>query len=129
MANNHQDSNPQLKIESISAVTLNCKDVGASISFYESLGFEMIYGGDSEPLTSFRIGNGYLNLIESKDTDASMTWGRVIIHVSNVDEMHACCVSAGWNPLSEPEDAPWGERYFHIRDPAGHEISFAQPLD
>jgi uncharacterized glyoxalase superfamily protein PhnB len=27
-----------------------------------------------------------------------------------------------------PSDAPWGERYFHVRDPAGHELSFARLL-
>jgi uncharacterized glyoxalase superfamily protein PhnB len=25
-----------------------------------------------------------------------------------------------------PTDAPWGERYFHLRDPDGHELSFAK---
>ena len=29
---------------------------------------------------------------------------------------------------AEPADAPWGERYFHVRDPDGHELSFARPL-
>jgi len=27
-----------------------------------------------------------------------------------------------------PADAPWGERYFHILDPDGHELSFARRL-
>ena len=27
-----------------------------------------------------------------------------------------------------PRDAEWGERYFHIADPDGHELSFAKPL-
>jgi uncharacterized glyoxalase superfamily protein PhnB len=27
-----------------------------------------------------------------------------------------------------PTDAPWGERYFHLRDPDGHELSFAKLL-
>ncbi|GJM24294.1 MAG: glyoxalase [Phycisphaerae bacterium] len=116
-------------IESISAVTLFCSDVRVSIGFYESLGFEMIYGGENEPLTSFRVGEGFLNLIESDDQDGSSTWGRVIIHVSNVDDMHARCLANGWHPSTEPTNAPWGERYFHIRDPAGHEISFARVLD
>jgi uncharacterized glyoxalase superfamily protein PhnB len=30
--------------------------------------------------------------------------------------------------MTEPADAPWGERYFHVRDPDGHELSFARPL-
>ena len=29
---------------------------------------------------------------------------------------------------NEPVDAPWGERFFHIREPNGYELSFAQPL-
>ena len=27
-----------------------------------------------------------------------------------------------------PRDAEWGERYFHITDPDGHELSFARPV-
>jgi uncharacterized glyoxalase superfamily protein PhnB len=27
-----------------------------------------------------------------------------------------------------PHDAEWGERYFHVTDPDGHELSFAWPL-
>jgi hypothetical protein len=29
---------------------------------------------------------------------------------------------------NEPADAPWNERYFHIRDPDGYQLSFAQPI-
>jgi hypothetical protein len=25
-------------------------------------------------------------------------------------------------------DAPWGERYFHIREPDGYQLSFAKPI-
>jgi uncharacterized glyoxalase superfamily protein PhnB len=32
-------------------------------------------------------------------------------------------------PQSPPHDATWGERYFHVSDPDGHELSFATPLD
>ena len=27
-----------------------------------------------------------------------------------------------------PQDAPWGERIFHMTDPDGHELSFAQTV-
>jgi catechol 2,3-dioxygenase-like lactoylglutathione lyase family enzyme len=27
-----------------------------------------------------------------------------------------------------PRDASWGERYFHMSDPEGHELSFARPI-
>ena len=34
----------------------------------------------------------------------------------------------GWPPKRPPRDAEWGERYFHITDPDGHELSFARPV-
>jgi catechol 2,3-dioxygenase-like lactoylglutathione lyase family enzyme len=37
-------------------------------------------------------------------------------------------LAAGYTAETSPVDAPWGERYFHIRDPSGHELSFAHPL-
>ena len=55
-------------------------------------------------------------------------WGRVVLWVDDVDAMYRRAVSAGFTPLTAA-DAPWGERYFHLRDPAGHELSFARPRD
>jgi uncharacterized glyoxalase superfamily protein PhnB len=52
----------------------------------------------------------------------------VIFHVSDVDELHARVVASGYLPDTEPSDAAWGERYFHLTDPDGHELSFARPL-
>src|SRR5207237_8265565 len=33
----------------------------------------------------------------------------------------------GFDP-PQPQNASWGERYFDMRDPDGHELSFARPL-
>jgi len=30
--------------------------------------------------------------------------------------------------FESPRDAAWGERFFHVTDPDGHELSFAEPL-
>jgi uncharacterized glyoxalase superfamily protein PhnB len=43
--------------------------------------------------------------------------------------VHARALAAGLSPETDPADAPWGERYFHLSDPDGHELSFARPLD
>ena len=59
---------------------------------------------------------------------AEPVWGRAIIWVADVDAVHRRAVAAGHSPETEPADAPWGERYFHLRDPDGHELSFAKPL-
>lgn len=50
-------------IESISAFTLATHDMQRAVSFYSSLGFDMLYGGETVSFTSFRAGPGYLNLI------------------------------------------------------------------
>lgn len=114
-------------IEHLSAVTLATPDMAASVAFYRAVGFELLYGGPQADFTSLRAGAGYLNL-QRVDGASPGAWGRVILWVDDVDRMHARCRAAGAHPEAAPADAPWGERYFHVRDPAGHEISFARPL-
>ena len=114
-------------VEKISAVTLLVANMKSSVRFYKDLlGLEIIYGGESSYFTSFRIkdGNTILNLEQGK---ASVRWGRLIFHVSDVDHLWAHLMEKGFHPES-PQDAPWGERYFHMPDPDGHELSFARPI-
>lgn len=112
--------------ESLSAVTLGVTDMAASCAFYESLGFQPLYGGAGADFTSYGVGPCFLNLqlVEATQTG----WGRFIVHVDDVDAMHHRAVAAGYTPSMAPTDAPWGERYFHIDDPDGHELSIARPL-
>jgi uncharacterized glyoxalase superfamily protein PhnB len=53
----------------------------------------------------------------------------VIFHVDDVDAVYRRAVAAGLTPDSRPANAAWGERYFHLTDPDGHELSFAKPLN
>jgi catechol 2,3-dioxygenase-like lactoylglutathione lyase family enzyme len=116
-------------VEALSAVTLVTGEMAASVAFYEALGFRRLYGGTDAAFTSFRVGAGFLN-VQAVDGGRSGTgvWGRVIVHVDDVDAMHRRALAAGLEPEAEPVDAPWGERFFHLRDPDGHELSFARPL-
>src|SRR5262245_52196398 len=115
-------------IESISAITLATHDMPRAVQFYRSLGFDILHGGETSPFTSFRAGAGYLNLIvQPKDKHWSW-WGRVIFYVVDVDALYERALSAGWQPSTAPRDAEWGERYFHLTDLDGHELSFARPL-
>lgn len=115
-------------IESISAVTLATHDMRRAVRFYAALGFNLIHGGEDASFVSFRAGSGYLNLTAQSDDRHWTWWGRTIFHVSDVDTMYARVLAAGYQPDTEPRDAPWGERYFHLIDPDGHELSFARPL-
>ena len=115
-------------IESISAITLATHDMSRAVRFYRMLGFEVIYGGDDAAFTSFRAGVSYLNLIAQPAERTWSWWGRVIFYHSDVDSLHASVIAAGYRPDTAPRDAEWGERFFHVTDPDGHELSFAKPL-
>lgn len=115
---------------SLNAITLFTGDMAASVAFYERIGLECTFGGADSAFSSMRIGSGtFVNLqFESDWNPDAARWGRFILWVDDVDAVHAALVAAGCAPLAEPADASWGERYFHVRDPAGHEVSIACPL-
>jgi catechol 2,3-dioxygenase-like lactoylglutathione lyase family enzyme len=115
-----------MDIQSISAVTLAVRDMARAVAFYRSIGLMMLYGGDKASFTSFRLGNTFLNLILSQTYQGSW-WGRVIFRVDDVDALYETLRGQGLNP-EPPRDGEWGERYFHIKDPDGHELSFAELL-
>lgn len=114
-------------IRSLSAVTLATRDMGRAVAFYRALGFELSYGGPEAAFSSFAVGSGHLNLILDRERAWSW-WGRVIFHIEDVDALYRRARELGLSPEAPPRDAPWGERYFHLVDPDGHELSFAVPL-
>jgi catechol 2,3-dioxygenase-like lactoylglutathione lyase family enzyme len=115
-------------LSGISAVTLATHDMARTVAFYEALGFVLKFGGPAARFTSFRAGGGYLNLTLMPAQRTWSWWGRAIFYVDDVDAQYARAVSAGLAPEATPCDAAWGERFFHIVDPDGHELSFARPL-
>ena len=127
-------SDPQ--IQCISAVTLFTSDMARAVAFYCALGFTVRYGGADSEFTSLEVGDGYLNLMLAQPSERpwlaraqpERIWGRVILYVSDVDAMYGRARAAGLSPDAAPVDAPWQERFFHLRDPDGHELSFARPL-
>ena len=122
-------SHRRTAIGSISAVTLATHDMARSFDFYTSLGFQLHYGGPEASFTSFAIGDGYLNIIAQPADKHWSWWGRLILHVTDTDSLYQQAVQAGLSPEAPPRDAEWGERYFHLTDPDGHELSFATPLN
>lgn len=114
-------------LHSISAITLFTADMARSVDFYRQLGFTLKFGGAGAPFTSFYIGRQFLNIALS-DQPVAGHWGRAIFYTEEVDALYRHLVGQGLTPEFAPRDAPWGERYFHLRDPDGHELSFAWPL-
>jgi hypothetical protein len=59
-------------------------------------------------------------------------FGRIIFHTEDVDKLYSYMknnhnISDTISFENEPKDASWGERYFHIREPDGYQLSFATP--
>jgi uncharacterized glyoxalase superfamily protein PhnB len=117
-----------VSIRSIAAVTLATHDMARAVGFYRVLGFELAYGGERADFTSLVVADSPLNLLVVPPDRQWVWWGRLIFHVDDVDALYARARAAGLEPEAPPRDAEWGERYFHLTDPDGHELSFARPL-
>jgi len=115
-----------MKIQHISAVTLAVQDMAQSVDFYRKLELELLYGGEHTSFTSFRAGEGVINLIRT-GSEAGGWWGRVILRVEDVDSLYSKLKESGLEPES-PRDGDPGERFFYLKDPDGHELTFAQLL-
>jgi len=124
-----------MKVSKISAVTLLVSDMKRSVNFYSKIpNFKIVYGGSEAQFTSFLIDDtvkSYLNLKlnETHSTD----FGRIIFYTDDVDGLFAYMqddkiVSALGKFESKPQDATWGERFFHMLDPDDYKLSFATPL-
>ncbi len=114
------------RIEKISAVTFAVSDMARSVDFYKKLGFRVAHGGARDSFVAFNAGSSFVNLIAETDY-AGKWWGRAIFRIDDADSWYRAQVESGLTP-DRPRDAPWGERFFHITDPDGHELSFAELL-
>ena len=118
-----------LKVERISAVTFRVSNMNASVQFYRDvLGMEVLYGAEEL--------RGSLPCVRKTRTLPSSIWSRVSGSTAGVG------LSSMWRMWTRSGDAStsWdsspksrrmlrgGERYFHMLDPDGHELSFACPL-
>jgi catechol 2,3-dioxygenase-like lactoylglutathione lyase family enzyme len=115
-------------IERISAITLKVAHMDASVRFYRDvLGMEPLYGEPNAGFSSLRVPGNEFPIINLQQDRPAIDWGRMIFHVADVDAFWAHLKEKGFEP-DTPRDAPWGERYFHLHDPDGHQLSFARPL-
>jgi catechol 2,3-dioxygenase-like lactoylglutathione lyase family enzyme len=126
----------------ISAITLKVKELEKTSKFYSRIpGFKKVYGdAQNDTFVTFEVGEGdkksHLNLElanEMPEGAGPKDFGRIIFHTDNVDRLYLYMKEDEYISRfaifeSEPSDAPWGERFFHIREPGGYQLSFAQPL-
>jgi catechol 2,3-dioxygenase-like lactoylglutathione lyase family enzyme len=115
-------------IEKISAVTLRVVNMTESVRFYRDvLGMELLYGGEGKAFSSLRARDAQSAILNLERVDTVARWGRLIFYVTDVDALWNHLKDRGFDP-EIPRNGSWGERYFHMPDPDGHELSFARPL-
>jgi catechol 2,3-dioxygenase-like lactoylglutathione lyase family enzyme len=113
-------------IQHLSAVTLAVQDMPRSVEFYQQLGLEVISGSRHSAFTTLRSCDAFVNLVATPGYQGRW-WGRVIFRVDDAHAHYRALQTQGL-AVEAPQEAPWGERFFHLTDPDGHELSFAELL-
>jgi catechol 2,3-dioxygenase-like lactoylglutathione lyase family enzyme len=117
-----------MMVEKISAVTFRVLNMKASVRFYgDVLGMEIVFGGEDAFFSSLRAKGAEDPILNLEQGHSVPGWGRMIFYVADVDAFWEYLRGKGFNPESR-RDASWGERYFRMSDPDGHELSFARPI-
>jgi catechol 2,3-dioxygenase-like lactoylglutathione lyase family enzyme len=107
------------RVEKISAVTFQVTNMQASVRFYRDvLGMELIYGGEDSYFSSLQSREAASAILNLEQGHPGKHWGRLILYVTDVDAFWAHLKERGFDP-ARPQDAAWGERYFHMPDPDG----------
>jgi catechol 2,3-dioxygenase-like lactoylglutathione lyase family enzyme len=100
----------------------------AVVRFYQDvLGMETVFGGEDASFSSLRAKDGGMPILNLEQGHSVPDWGRMIFYVADVDAFWEYLRGKEFNP-EKPRDAAWGERYFHMPDPDGHELSVARPI-
>jgi lactoylglutathione lyase len=116
---------------------LYVRDVPASVEFYErAFGLERRLLHESGQYAEFETGSTALALAAQELAAESV---RELAHkepggfeICLVDEdvegTFSQAIEAGAEPVSEPEERPWGQRTAYVRDPDGTLIEIASPM-
>jgi uncharacterized glyoxalase superfamily protein PhnB len=104
-------------------------DMGASIAFYESAGFEVHrYEGGGYAFVQFDDESVLdLDVVEPA-LDRAANQAACYLIVPDVREWYARLSSAGL-PVTSLDDRPWGMREFTLTDPNGNELRIGHALD
>jgi uncharacterized glyoxalase superfamily protein PhnB len=116
-----------MKIKSVSGITCNVKNLDKTAAFYETLGFD-IKKRESSHVTAYSNWFWIDFLAIGRDERAKSSKGAkgtgllLYLSVDNVDDFHKALLSKGLKPSSKPQDQPWGNREFLLRDPDGYDL-------
>jgi len=107
-------------------IEIVCRDVDASLAFYQLLGFEV--ARRSGPFAVVHRDDLRLFLAQDANADTQPRWTSLRVMTKGVDALHDAAVARGITILHALEDRWFGLREFVVRDPNGFDIRFAEPI-
>jgi catechol 2,3-dioxygenase-like lactoylglutathione lyase family enzyme len=118
-----------MQIQQLKDIGIVTEQLAASRDFYERLlGFEAVFV--SEWYIHLKNGPVELGLMTPRETFAAVPAGGVwvSVEVASADAEYERLAAAGARLDGKPEDRPWGERCFVVRDPNGFGINLSQTI-
>ncbi|WP_245759516.1 VOC family protein [Poseidonocella sedimentorum] len=124
----------------LDAVGVTARDMGASVAFYERLGFSFAPWTAQDKHVEAQLGGaGPRLMIDAADLAEGLIGAapRPANHAqfallcaapSEVDARVAALAEAGHRVEAAPFDAPWGQRYATVADPEGYLIDLFAAL-
>jgi catechol 2,3-dioxygenase-like lactoylglutathione lyase family enzyme len=123
-------------------IGLVVSDLAASLAFYRRLGLDLPAGAESQPHVETTLPGGLRLAWDTEDTIRSFNpaWqppsgsARVALafrceDAAEVDLVYADLVEdGGYEGVSKPWDAVWGQRYAVVHDPDGNGVDLFAPL-
>ena len=100
---------------------------GKVSAYNRLLGLKVLDGGENAYFSSLQTLGAKDTILNLEKGHVTPDWGRIIFYVEDVDRFWAHLKEKEFGP-ARPRDAAWGERFFYLHDPDGHELSFAQPI-
>jgi catechol 2,3-dioxygenase-like lactoylglutathione lyase family enzyme len=111
-----------MKLNSISGINYDVRDLARTAEFYEALGFRR--GKDEPDRLTFYVNWFFVTF--TKDAELQDNGSGVFLHlkVDDIEEFHSGVISKGMKPASEPQPRQSGGREFMLRDPDGYQLVF-----
>lgn len=115
---------------------LMCRDVEASVRFYQRLGFTRVFDDGAHPPRYAGVRRDrvelHLQWQDAAQWEAEVDRPTYRFPVADVDALFDEFVErgvasgpvSGDGPWASPADTPWGTREFHVRDPGGNGLQF-----
>ncbi len=140
------DTQPTVSVR-VDCVSLVAADMAATLDFYRRLGCTVPEGAETSPHVDLDLGGGVrlmldawsnlaaLGLVGEDEQAPSPEQPREGVSLAascgspaGVDAVYADLAADG-HGVTEPWDAPWGQRYAVLRDPDGTQVDLYAPLD